>query len=74
MLTKKDRKVAKRRKRLWDAIGCVYKSVNYLSKNQSLNCGCWMCKMKTYYNRLGRKKDRLKARMNLKKYELRKEL
>jgi hypothetical protein len=65
MLTNKDRDYAKKRKRVWDNFGWVYRGVNYLSKNHSLNCGCSMCKMKTYYNRLGRKQERINARRAL---------
>lgn len=67
MLTNKDRHYAKKRKRLWDHFGWVYRGVSYLSKNNSLNCGCSMCKMRTYYNKLGRKQERKSARINLKK-------
>lgn len=67
MLTEDDRHYAKKRKRLWDNFGWVYKSVNYLSKNHSLNCGCSMCRMRTYYNRFENKQERLKSRMELRR-------
>ena len=65
MLTNKDRHYAEKRKRVWDHFGWVYRGVNYLSKTHSLNCGCSMCKMTTYYNRLGRKQERINARRDL---------
>lgn len=67
MLTTKDRDYARKRKRMWDHFGWVYRGVNYLSKNHSLNCGCGMCKMKTYCNKLERKQDRKSARRALRK-------
>ena len=67
MLTKKDRHYAEKRKNVWDVFGWKYRGVNYLSKNHSLNCGCNSCKMKTYYNRLENKRNRLNAKIELKK-------
>ena len=40
MLTNKDRDYAKKRKRIWDKFGWIYRGINSLSKNHSLNCGC----------------------------------
>lgn len=69
MLRKKDKDYAKKRSKMWDLLGFTYLHKNVLNKNHSLNCGCVMCKMKTYYNRLKNKQDRLKAKQTLKKHE-----
>lgn len=64
---KKDTNIISKRKRLWNTFGWVFNSDNYLSKNHSLNCGCSMCRTKTYFRRLGNKQERLKARNEIKK-------
>ena len=66
MLTDKDRHHAKKRKKVWDHFGWVYLGVNYLSKNHSLNCGCKMCQMKTYFKRLEHRQNRIKNKRELK--------
>lgn len=66
MLTNKDREYAKKRKKLWDNFGWIYRGVNYLSKNHSLNDYCSLCRMKTYNNRLKNKRERLNIRKYLK--------
>lgn len=63
---KRDLTKAKSRKKLWDSFNWGYKSPNYLNKNHSLNCGCGMCRAKTFFNRYERKKERLNARRELK--------
>lgn len=65
MLKTDDRNYAKKRKSLWDTFGWVYKGLNYLSKNHSLNCGCTQCRMRTYYKRLENKQNRLKNKIEL---------
>jgi len=62
MLKQSDRDYVKKRKRMWDIMGFHSKGTGYLSKNGSLNCGCAMCRMDTYYNRLELKKKRLSAK------------
>ena len=69
MLSKKDRRYARKRKRLWDVFGWIYRSVNSLSKNHSLNCGCSMCCADTYYKRYERRQDRHKAKQKLKEWQ-----
>ena len=68
MLTKKDYYKALSRKKLWDHFGWTYKGISYLSKNHSLNCGCSMCRARTYFKRLKNKQKRLKLKQELKKY------
>ena len=67
MLRKKDRLYARKRKKLWDTFDWTYKSVNALSKNHSLNCGCSICRYKTYSRRYKNKQNRLKEKMNIRK-------
>lgn len=62
---KKDIRVIKKRKNLWNIFGWVFKTESSLSKNHSLNCGCSMCRMKTFYNRLENKQERLDNRNKL---------
>lgn len=64
----KDIHVALKRKKLWDYFGWTYKGFGYLSKNHSLNCGCALCKGQTEYYRRKNKKERLKAKRELKKF------
>jgi hypothetical protein len=66
MLTKDDRRYAKKRKRIWDIFGWYYSGIAYLSKNHSLNCGCGMCIAKTKMRRLENKQNRMKAKLELK--------
>ncbi len=70
MLKNKDREVAKKRQKVWDKFGWVYKGIGYLSQNHSLNCGCVMCRMGTYFRRYDNKKQRLKIKQELKNYKL----
>jgi len=69
MLTKKDRRKAKNRQKFWNIFGWKGKGVNFFSKNHSLNCGCLMCKYKTYYRRYENKSERLKNRRDIKKMD-----
>lgn len=57
---------AKSRKKLWDHFGWGYKTLSQLNKNHSLNCGCAMCRTKTFFHRYERKKERLNARKEIK--------
>ena len=66
MLTPQDRRYAKKRKAKWDTFNLTYKGVNDLSNNGSLNCGCIICKLNTYYRRVENKKAKLRARRELK--------
>ncbi len=66
MLKNKDKEYIKKRKKIWDHFGWVYKSANALNKNHSLNCGCRICYFKTYYKRISRKRNRIKNRVELK--------
>lgn len=63
---KKDLRIIKKRKNLWNIFGWGFISESYLEKNHSLNCGCGMCRMKTFYNRFENKQERLEARNNIK--------
>ena len=66
MLTEKDRNYAQKRKKVWDSFGWVYRGINYLSKNHSLNCGCATCQLITYHKRLKNKRQRLNAKDQIK--------
>ena len=67
MLKLSDRRKVAKRKKLWDIFRWGYKGIGDLHQNGSLNCGCAMCKMKTYYHRLENKQQRLKNKLELKK-------
>ena len=67
MLTKKDRRYAMKRKKMWDRFEWAYKGVHGLSKNHSLHCGCSQCRYQTYDRRASRKRDRLNSRRELRK-------
>jgi len=67
MLTNKDKRYGKKRKRLWDIFGWSYYGIANLSKRHSVNCGCGMCKAKTFYNRYENKQNRLKVKQDIKK-------
>ena len=63
---KRDITVIKKRQKVWDIFGWGYrKEPNRLYKNHSLNCGCSMCRMKTFWNRVERRKDRREAKKEL---------
>jgi hypothetical protein len=57
-----------KRKRLWKSMGWGFKTENSLNKAH-LNCGCGMCRMETFINRIENRRVKLKF-----KNELRKEL
>lgn len=67
MLTEDDRHYAKKRKRLWNIFGWVYKGVGDLTQNGSLNCGCSLCRGETYHKRLENKRNRIKGKEDLRK-------
>ena len=46
-------------------MGWFYLGKGYLRKNHSLNCGCNMCRMKTYFKRKDRRKDRHDNKINI---------
>jgi len=68
MLKLKDIIVSKRRKKLWDTFGWVGKGKKFFSKNHSLNCGCSLCRSKTFFRRYKNKQDRLQHKKDLKNY------
>jgi hypothetical protein len=57
------------RKKLWDLFGWHYEGdgLHFLSKNNSLNCGCSLCRWKTYFRRLTNKKQRLQEKKIIEK-------
>lgn len=63
---KRNLQIIKKRKNLWKIFNWGFISDSYLYKNHSLNCGCGMCRMKTYYNRLENKQERLNSKNNIK--------
>jgi len=65
MRTQKDRHHAQKRKKLWDTFDWRYASVNALSKNHSLKCGCKYCILSTYHKRLANKRNRQLAKVAL---------
>lgn len=65
MITKQDRLYAIKRKKLRNVFGWPYKGVNDLSKNHSLNCGCAMCRAKTFFRRYENKQERLKSKQDI---------
>lgn len=67
MLTGKDKRYAKKRKRLWDNLGWVYRGVGDLAQSGSLNCGCSLCRGETYHKRLENKRNRIKGKEDLRK-------
>ena len=54
--------IIKKRKKMWDRLGFVYKQENYLRKNHSLNCGCSVCRFMTYSRRLSNRRKRYDAK------------
>ncbi len=67
---KRDQGVIKKRKRLWDAFGWGYRNQsNRLLKNHSLNCGCSMCRARTYFKRKERRDKRHQDKINIKNEE-----
>ena len=65
MRTKKDRLQTQKRKKLWDSFDWGCASVNALSKNHSLKCGCKYCILATYHKRLANKRNRQLAKVAL---------
>lgn len=74
MLRKREIRQIKRRKRYRDTIGAIYPSDHYFKNNHSLNCGCSLCKSKTFFRRHENKQRRLKERCELKNIILNEEL
>ncbi len=61
---------AKSRKRLWVQIlnwADEDKPLGYFDDSKSLNCGCVICRITTSHYRAKNKKDRAKAKLDLKK-------
>ncbi len=54
----KEISVIRKRQKLWDIMGFVYRSKNELRKRHSLNCGCGMCRFNTFIKRAERRKER----------------
>lgn len=71
ILTEKEKKFIKKKKKLWDFFGWGYKGSGngYFKRNHSLNDGCSLCKLKTFYKKYKHKKERVKFRNNLKNLE-----
>ncbi len=68
MFTNKDKHYALKRKKVWDVFGWNYKnSLNFLSKNGSLNIYCAIDKYRTYLKRYENKQKRLKNRQKLRR-------
>ena len=65
----RDLRIIKKRKKLWDHFGWGYRSPNQLLKRHSLNCGCSMCRMRTFLKRRDRRKARHENKINLKNDE-----
>ena len=60
---------AKNKKAVWDFFDWGYPVGGYkgfFRNNSSLNCGCQMCKSRTFYKRLKNKQNRLSVRLELK--------
>ena len=68
MLTKKDRLYSLKRKRIWDKMGYIYKSINQLSKNHSLSCNCSICRYKKFEKDYRHSQNRNKIKRELKIY------
>jgi hypothetical protein len=67
MKKKSDILKAKTRRKLWNNLGYTYKGsgLSYLSKRNSLNCGCPQCIGITKHRRAENKKDRFRAKINI---------
>jgi len=67
MLTTIDIQIAESRKKLWDKMGWVYKGngVSFFKHNHSLNCGCRICKLDTFFKRFENRIDRHHTRIYL---------
>jgi len=64
---RKNKSIIKKRKKLWDTFGWGYRNQpNRLFKNHSLNCGCTICKAKTFFNRKKRRDNRHEIKQLLK--------
>jgi len=61
MFTEKDKHYALKRKKVWDTFGWNYRnSLNFLSKNGSLNIYCAIDRYRTFLKRYENKQKRLK--------------
>ena len=59
----------KARVKFWKQMGFGFQYENQLFKRHSLNCGCGICKINTFYKKYRHKQERIKVRSNIKKYE-----
>ena len=68
MIKQIDIQKAKNRRAIWDYFdwGYLGNGINYLRNNHSLNCGCGMCKGRTFERRLNNKRERISSRLDLK--------
>jgi hypothetical protein len=67
---KKNINIIKKRKKLWDLLDWGYRhQPNRFNKNHSLNCGCSMCRARTFFKRKKRRDDRHKSKIELKNKE-----
>lgn len=63
---KRDTNVIKKRKKLWDLFDWDYRNQpNRLSKNHSLNCGCSICRARTFFKRKERRDRRHEFKIEL---------
>jgi hypothetical protein len=66
---KRDLRIIKKRKKLWDHFGWGYKTANQLLKRHSLNCGCSICRARTFFKRKQRRDKRHESKIELKNDE-----
>lgn len=70
---KRDLGIIEKRKKIWDIMGYVYRTPNYLYKNHQLTCNCGQCRYSNFIKHYERKVERIVAKLNLKKELLNKE-
>lgn len=68
MLTNNDRRVARKKKKIWDSFDWGYrgKGIGFFKNHRSLSCGCGMCKLIQWHKKWENKRDRSKAKLDLK--------